>query len=77
MVASITHRTDAVPKGAIIMGMFDEVQRGWLDGDDYVRAAEAAGVVELPDDGTLPPGPLPTQVSTGRWEDDNPPGVPR
>lgn len=29
--------------------MFDEVQIGWLDNDDYRRAAERAGVVELPD----------------------------
>ena len=29
--------------------MFDAVQIGWLDNDDYRRAAERAGVVELPD----------------------------
>ncbi|HEY9392329.1 MAG TPA: hypothetical protein VIR27_21460 [Mycobacteriales bacterium] len=29
--------------------MFDHVQLGWLAGDDYRAAAEAAGVVELPD----------------------------
>lgn len=57
--------------------MFDDVQRGWLDGDDYRLAAEAAGVVELPDDGRPRPGPLPERVSTGRWEDDDPPGASR
>lgn len=57
--------------------MWDEVQRGWLDGDDHRRAAEAAGVVELPDDGTPPPGRLPTQVATGRWKNNNPSGVGR
>jgi hypothetical protein len=59
------------------MIMFDDVQRGWLDGDDYRLAAEAAGVVELPDDGRPRPGPLPERVSTGRWEDDDPPGASR
>ncbi|HEY9474556.1 MAG TPA: hypothetical protein VIS06_11995 [Mycobacteriales bacterium] len=36
--------------------MFDEVQMGWLAGDDYARAVEAAGVVELPmsDESRLP-----------------------
>lgn len=58
------------------MSMWDDVQRGWLDGDDYRRAAEAAGVVELPDDRT-PPGLLPERVSTGRWEDDDPIGIGR
>lgn len=56
--------------------MWDDVQRGWLDGDDYRRAAEAARVVELPDDRT-PPGLLPERVFTGRWEDDDPIGAPR
>lgn len=36
--------------------MFDHVQLGWLGGDDYRAAAEAAGVVELPG-GTEPDGP--------------------
>lgn len=57
--------------------MFDDVQRGWLDGDDYVVAAEAAGVVELPESGDedppdRPPGTartVPDVVLTGRWED--------
>ena len=31
--------------------MFDSVQAGWLAGDDYRRAVEAAGVVELPRSG--------------------------
>ena len=65
--------------------MFDEVQRGWLAGDDYRRAVERHGVRELPDDGepepevgTEPgPGPLPAEVSSGRWVDDDPPGCPR
>lgn len=57
--------------------MFDDVQRGWLDSDDYHVAAEAAGVVELPDDELPGPGLLPKQVSTGRWEDNDPPGVGR
>lgn len=57
--------------------MFDEVHEGWLAGDDYRRAAEAAGVVELPDgEGPQPAGGLPEQVSSGRWEDADPPGAP-
>ncbi|HEY9472636.1 MAG TPA: hypothetical protein VIS06_02165, partial [Mycobacteriales bacterium] len=31
--------------------MFDSVQAGWLAGDDYRRAVQAAGVVELPRSG--------------------------
>jgi len=63
--------------------MFDDVQQGWLGGDDYARAVEAAGVVELPEPGepesaeTPEPDPLPESVSTGRWEDADPPGYPR
>ncbi|HEY9389761.1 MAG TPA: hypothetical protein VIR27_08335 [Mycobacteriales bacterium] len=61
--------------------MFDEVQRGWLAGDDYRRAVERHGVRELPDDGEpereIEPGPLPPEVSSGRWVDDDPPGCPR
>lgn len=44
--------------------MFDHVHIGWLESDDYRVAAQAAGVVELPDgpepgrdDADLPCGP--------------------
>ena len=72
--------------------MFDEVQMGWLAGDDYERAVEAAGVVELPmsdesqSDGSTEPDescPVYRDVldelvrDRCRWEDDNPPGVSR
>ncbi|HEY9475652.1 MAG TPA: hypothetical protein VIS06_17605 [Mycobacteriales bacterium] len=69
--------------------MFDEVQMGWLAGDDYERAVEAAGVVELPmsDESRLPESDQSCPVSRDvldelvrdrcRWEDDNPPGVGR
>jgi hypothetical protein len=69
--------------------VFDEVQCGWLAGDDYRRAVERHGVLELPDDGEPEPepepeaepgplpGPLPPEVSSGRWVDDDPPGCPR
>lgn len=62
--------------------MFDAEQLGFLAGDEYQRAAELRdeegyraacerhGVTELP-------RPLPERVSTGRWEDGNPPGVGR
>lgn len=59
--------------------MYDEVQRGWLAGDDYEQAAEAAGVVELPESGE--PSPTHRNVVDDlvrdrcRWEDDNPPGL--
>ncbi|HEY9475461.1 MAG TPA: hypothetical protein VIS06_16640 [Mycobacteriales bacterium] len=35
--------------------MSDEVQCGWLAGDDYRAAVERAGAKELPDDG-IPDG---------------------
>ena len=55
------------------------------DEEDHRVAVERAGVRELPDDreaeaepGTEPgPGPLPAEVSSGRWVDDDPPGCPR
>lgn len=47
--------------------MFDEVQRGWLDSDDYRVATEAAGVVEVPD------GPEPESIEP---EDAGPAGPP-
>ena len=64
--------------------MFDAEQLGFLAGAEYRWAAdlrneegyrvacERHGVTELPG-----PGPLPEQVSTGRWEDNDPPGVGR
>lgn len=62
--------------------MYDDVQVGWLAGDDYRVAAESAGVVELPDtsDGD-PPLPesgardLPPGLLGGRFEDPCPPGI--
>ena len=72
--------------------MFDEVQMGWLAGDDYARAVEAAGVVELPmSDESQSDGSTEADESCPvyrdvldelvrdrcRWEDDNPPGVGR
>ncbi|HEY9388320.1 MAG TPA: hypothetical protein VIR27_00960 [Mycobacteriales bacterium] len=56
-----------------------------LEEEDYTAAVERAGVRELPDDweaeaeaGTdSGPGPLPAEVSSGRWVDDDPPGCPR
>lgn len=68
--------------------MFDDVQLGWLSGDDYGAAAEAAGVVELPDElqpdepaEAPPPGPCPTadrvldDLLTQQWTDRDPGSV--
>ena len=69
--------------------VFDSVQSGWLAGDDYRRAAEAAGVVELPDptepaesvesaeSSGEPMADMPDDLFDGRWEDADPPGCPR
>ncbi|HEX5495706.1 MAG TPA: hypothetical protein VFX70_14135 [Mycobacteriales bacterium] len=63
--------------------MFDQVQRGWLDGDDYRVAVEAAGVVELPgasDPADCPDGTADAglgELLASRWEDSDPPGVGR
>lgn len=46
--------------------------------DDYRRAVERAGVIELPDDGE--PAPSSSRLAdllSGRFEDDEPPGAPR
>lgn len=74
--------------------MFDDIQAGWLAGDDYQRAADAreadyrkaadaAGVIELPGKyvarAVTPPPQAPQRwdvIMTGRWEDGNPPGSP-
>lgn len=49
-----------------------------LDSDSYEQAVERAGVVELPEPGELdPPSEGLTDLLTGRFEDDEPPGAPR
>lgn len=62
--------------------MFDSVQAGWLAGDDYRAAVEAAGVVELPDPGDndsqdeeVEPRDLSAGLLGGRFEDPRPPGI--
>ncbi|HEY9390274.1 MAG TPA: hypothetical protein VIR27_10980 [Mycobacteriales bacterium] len=62
--------------------MFDSVQAGWLAGDDYRAAVEAAGVVELPHPGDndpqdeeVEPQGLPADLLGGRFEDPRPPGI--
>lgn len=67
--------------------MFDDVQLGWLAGDEYRRAAEEAEEAERDEadqDRQPPPaepsariGGLPAEVLTGRWTDDDPPGLGR
>ena len=64
--------------------MYDSVQAGWLGGDDYRVAAEAVGVVELPEPGDGDPPVsepdaqgLPARLLGGRFEDSCPPGIGR
>jgi hypothetical protein len=62
--------------------MYDDVQNGWLVGDGYRVAAEAAGVVELPDTSHGDPPmaesgaqDLPAGLLGGRFEDPCPPRI--
>lgn len=68
--------------------MDEEECAGWLAGDDYRRAVEAAGVVELPEPGETESEPVGSDVDgapldrlldllDGRFEETDPPGAPR